>query len=114
MVSVGRNGEAADGRGSEQVRTVYSRWFNSAQSAVVRSISSAMLRHLSAVDENEDGAVLTVRIEDSQQYGKYFLYAPAGVPNYASASSVQKETYGWYADATDTVGASNDDAYTYS
>lgn len=42
---------------------------------------------------------------------RYFVIAPNDVPDYDSATDEQKAKYGWIADATDNVGAADDDPY---
>lgn len=46
--------------------------------------------------------------------GRIARYAPPGIPNYDAASDAQHEAYGFYSDADNTVGVTNDVGYVYT
>ena len=63
--------------------------------------------------EIEDGAQLEIECRDLHYYGKYRVWSPDAMPNYDAASTEQQETYLFYADDDDTLGAAGDPAHTW-
>ena len=63
--------------------------------------------------EIEDGAQLEVECRDLHYDGRYRRWAPDDIPDYDDASTEQQETYLFYADDNDTLGADDDPAHTW-